>query len=101
MMKLSPDTALKLALQYADYGAALGALHPHIIKKMFEETYTKVAKEKWEDAYAHGLDIPSEQDIMSYDEVEKEENEMFMDYCRGCFPRLSDKVCKPLEKGIN
>lgn len=86
MMKLPPDTAQELAWQYSQQGAALGAIYPHIIRKMFEQTHTAVPKEDWERAHAAGLNIPPEQDLMSYEETEEGENRAFMEYCRECCP---------------
>jgi hypothetical protein len=88
MKKLPPNTAQELAWQYSQQGAALGAIYPHIIRKMFEQTHTPVPKEDWERAHAVGLNIPPEQDVMSYEETEEGEEEAFMDYCRECCPDL-------------
>jgi hypothetical protein len=88
MDKIKPETAAELAWQYAEQGAALGAIYPHVVRKMFERTHAAVPKEKWERAHAAGLDIPPEQDRMSYEEVEEGEDEVFMAYCRECCPNL-------------
>jgi hypothetical protein len=39
-------------------------------------------------AVAAGLNLPSEQDAMSYEETEEGEHEVFMLYCQECFPNL-------------
>lgn len=88
MKKLTPRTAQELAWQYAQLGAALGAIYPDIIRRMFEQTQVAVPREGWERAHAAGLDIPPEQDVMSYQETEEGENKAFMDYCRECCPDL-------------
>lgn len=88
MEKLRPNTAQELAWQYSEQGAALGAMYPHIIRRMFEQTHAAVSKEDWERAHAAGLNIPPEQDLMSYEETEEGEDEVFMAYCRECCPDL-------------
>lgn len=88
MEKLPPKTAEELAWQYSEQGAALGAIYPQIIRKMFDQTHAAVPKEDWERAHSAGLNIPPEQDLMGYDETEEGENEVFMDYCRQCCPDL-------------
>ena len=57
MDKFSPETAEDLACQYAEQGAAVGAMYPDIMRSMFERTYAPVAEEKWAQAYAAVLDI--------------------------------------------
>jgi hypothetical protein len=86
--KIKPENAAELAWQYAQQGAALGAIYPHIVRKMFEQTHAAVPKKDWEQARAAGLDVPPEQDLMSYEEVEEGEDEVFMAYCRECCPNL-------------
>lgn len=86
MEKLDPNTAQELAWQYSEQGAALGAIYPQIVQKMFELTHAAVSKEEWEFAHTAGLNIPSKQDIMSYEETEEAENDIFMEYCQECCP---------------
>lgn len=88
MEKIKPETAGELAWQYADQGAALGAIYPDVLRKMFDRTHTAVTKEDWEQARAAGLDIPGAQNRMSYEEIEETEDEAFMAYCRECCPNL-------------
>ena len=88
MEKLPPETAEEIAWQYSDQGAALGAIHPHIIREMFDHTHKEVPKEKLELARSAGLNIPAEQDIITYEEIENGENEVFMEYCRDCCPQF-------------
>ncbi len=84
--KIKPETAAEVAWQYAEQGAALGAIYPQEMRKMFERSNSLVPKENWEQARAAGLDLPSEQDRISYEELEGEENEVFMAYCQECCP---------------
>lgn len=86
--KLKPRTAEELAWQYASDGAALGAICPDKVRTMFQRAHAVVPKERWEQARAAGLDIPPEQDVMSYAEVEEEEDSAFLSYCRECYPDL-------------
>ncbi len=88
LKKLRPDTTEDIAYQFSTKGAALGAIYPYIMRKMFELTHKTVPKENWERARAAGLNIPPEQDLMNYEEIEKGENELFMAYCRECCPDL-------------
>ncbi len=88
MEKFTPDNAEELSWQYSEQGAALGAIYPHIIRRMFDQTHAAWPKENWERARAAGLNVPPEQDLMSYEETVKGENEAFMDYCRQCCPDL-------------
>ncbi|MFX0199861.1 MAG: hypothetical protein ACFFCW_27375 [Candidatus Hodarchaeota archaeon] len=88
MEKITPETAEELAWQYALDGAALGAIYPDVLREMFQRTHAEVPKGIWERARASGLDIPPEQDLMSYEEFEEDEDEVFMAYCRECCPNL-------------
>ncbi len=88
METLPAETAEELAWQYSESGGALGAIHPQVVRQMFFQTHTPVSKEKWQQARAAGLDIPPEQDVMSFEETEKGENEAFMLYCRECCPEF-------------
>lgn len=88
MDKISPEGAADLAWQYANDGAALGSICPDILADMFERSHAVVPKEQWDFARAAGLDIPSEQVLMSYEEIEEGENEAFMAYCEQCCPDL-------------
>jgi len=88
MEKIKAETATEVAWQYAENGAALGAVYPEELRKMFERSHEAVPNENWERARAAGLDIPQEQDRLSYKEVEDGENEVFMTYCRECCPDL-------------
>jgi hypothetical protein len=88
MEKMDAQTAMELARQYSQQGAALGATYPHVVRKIFERTHATVPKEEWEQARAAGLNIPPEQEQMSYEETEEGEDEVFMAYCRECCPDL-------------
>lgn len=88
MKKIPPKTAAEMAWQFAEQGAILGAIHPDIARRMFEHMYRTHSKEDWNRARAAGLDIPAEEDVMSYDDVEEGENAGFMAYCQQCCPSL-------------
>jgi hypothetical protein len=88
MDKMQPATAVVQAWEYAVNGASLGAIYPQIVQEMFERTHVVNASKDWDWARAAGLDIPPEQDIMTYDEVEQGEDQAFMAYCGECCPSL-------------
>ena len=88
MDKLKSDTAEEVAWQFAGDGAALGAIYPDVARKMIEQTHRAIPKERWEQYHAAGLDIPEEQDILSYEEIEEGEEQLFMAYCQECCPEL-------------
>lgn len=94
MKKLPSNIAEEQAWLYSVQGSALGAIYPHIIKRMFDQTYAAVPKENWERLHYAGLNIPPEQDLMNYEETEEGENEAFMDYCRECCPDLYSILSK-------
>ena len=88
--KLAPETAVELAWQYSDVGAAIGAIHPNMLRRMFQASNARVPEDEWKTARAAGLDIPAEQEVMSYEEIEEAENGVFMAYCEKCCPELYD-----------
>jgi hypothetical protein len=86
--KLDPKTASELAYQYSIDGAAFGATDPDGVREMFDRTYAPVAEQEWEFARRSGLDIPLKQVMMSYEEMQEAEDEMFMLYCQERCPDL-------------
>jgi tetratricopeptide (TPR) repeat protein len=88
MKKIESQTAVELAWQYSQQGAALGATQPQILRKMFERTYTVVPTEEWQLARAAGLNIPPKQEVVSYGDIEEAEDAVFMAYCQECCPSL-------------
>jgi len=88
MSKLSSETVTAAAWLDTMDGAAIGAMHPDLVREMFARSNAPRSKENWDRARAAGIDLPPEQDLMTYDEVEEAENEMFMQYCRECCPDL-------------
>jgi hypothetical protein len=88
MEKQSTETAVEVAWQYAEEGAALGATYPDVFRSMFERTHALAPKEQWARARAAGLNLPVEQEVMSYDEIEQDENGVFIAYCEKCYPQL-------------
>ena len=88
MDKLKCDTAEEVAWQFAERGAALGAVYPDMARKMIEQTHKAVPEERWEQYHAAGLDVPKEQDVLGYGEIEDGEELLFMAYCKECCPGL-------------
>lgn len=86
--KIPTEVALTNSWEYASAGAALGITHPDVLRAMFERTYATVPEERWQQAYAAGLDIGPEQPRTSYREAEDTENKNFMDYCQKFRPDL-------------
>lgn len=84
--KLQSETVEELSYQFSIQGAALGAITPHIIKEMFNRTHEEVPKEDWKLAYDLGLNIPSEQEKINYEDTLKVENDLFVLYCKECCP---------------
>ena len=88
MEKLSPEIAEERVWRFSTDGVALGANYPHSVRRMLDQTHAAVPNEDWALMRTHGLDIPPEQDPLSYEDVEKEESKAFMDYCQECCPDL-------------
>jgi hypothetical protein len=88
MDKIRPEPVAGVARHFASQGVALGAIHPDLVRAMFERTYAVVSKEQWEGAYAAGLNIGPEQPRKSYDEAEEEEDKEFMTFCAEFRPEL-------------
>jgi hypothetical protein len=88
--KTPPKIALTNAWKYASAGAALGTIHPDVLRAMFERTHAAVSpKKQWQQFYAAGLDIgPEPPARQSYKAAMEEENKNFMEYCRQFHPDL-------------
>jgi hypothetical protein len=86
--KIPSKIALTNSWEYASAGAALGVIHPDVLRAMFERTHTPVPEKEWQQAYAAGLDIGPEQPRTNYKEAEDIENKNFMDYCQKFRPDL-------------
>lgn len=86
--KVTPDDALGQCREYATAGAALGALYPEEMRKVFERTHDPVTQERWELMRSASLAISPSQDLMSWEESQEEEDAQFMAYCEECCPSL-------------
>jgi hypothetical protein len=84
--KLDLESAEEIAWQYAVQGASIGSVQPNTGRALYERTHRPVPPDEWSRWHAAGLDIPKEQDIISYDEVDSSEHAVFIEYCRGCCP---------------
>lgn len=88
MSKLDSESAIAAAWLDALDGAAIGAVHPDLVREMFALSHAPRPKENWDRARDAGLDLPAEQDLMTYEELEEAEDESFMHYCKECCPDL-------------
>ena len=88
MSKLDSESAIAGAWLDALDGAAIGAIHPDLVREMFVLSHAPRSKENWDRARNAGLDLPEEQDLMTYEELEEAENVSFMHYCKECCPDL-------------
>ena len=88
MQKVNPESATQMCCNYAQEGSALGAIYPGHFKRLFEETYKKRDEDTWQLFRASGLDLPEQQDVMRYDEVEQVEAQTFLAYCEEFAPSL-------------
>jgi len=78
-VKILADEAEELAMQFARYGAALGAMRPDTAVQMFANTHAPAT---------HRASELTERDQVAFDLVAKSESEIFRAYCRQCFPDL-------------
>lgn len=88
LKKMEPDNATVMLWEYCLQGAALGLFHVDVARDMFDRSNQRRPQEEWDQARAAGLDIPAEQTVLTYDEVEHCEDEAFMSYCRECRPEV-------------
>lgn len=88
MQKVKPDSVMHMCRNYALGGSAFGAIYPDHFKQLWEEMHKKQDEESWQFAHAAGLDIPEQQDVMSYDEADQGEVESFLNYCQQYAPSL-------------
>jgi hypothetical protein len=87
--KIPPKIALTNSWEYASAGAALGSIHPDVLRAMFERMHAAASsKEQWQQFYAAGLDITPEPPSANYGEAEETENKNFMEYCQQFCPDL-------------
>ncbi len=86
--RIDPAVASKYAWQYAESGAATGAIQPQTLRRMFDKTHTPVPEATWGQALAAGVAVPPVEEASSYEEVELDEDALFMAYCQECCPDL-------------
>lgn len=84
--KTRPETAVNLARDSAELGAAVGSVYPHFFKEMFERTHAKKPESEWDNYREMGLAIPDRQEVTSYAEVERDEDGLFKAYGDEVFP---------------
>ncbi len=94
MEKIRSEAATDVAWQYAESGAALGAIYPNELRALLDRSHA-VPRERWERARAAGVDIPQQQDPFSYEQVRDDEANLFMAYCHDCCPNLYAVLTEP------
>ncbi len=88
MRKIKLPQAAANCWGYAVGGSAFGALHPDVFRRLWDASHRKQDEEQWQSARDAGLDIPEEQDTMTYEECEDGEVEAFLAYCQDYAPAL-------------
>jgi len=73
---------------YAVDGSAYGALCPNDFRRLWDASHRKRDEELWKRARNAGLDIPAQQDAVTYAECEAGEVESFLAYCQDYAPAL-------------
>jgi len=86
--KIPPEIVVENSWQHSRDGVAIGIIDLETFISMFNRSNRIISEEKWKHARAMGLDIPEKQDILSYNETEVIENNLFMEYCQQVRPDL-------------
>jgi hypothetical protein len=87
--RITASAAERINWHYASEGAALGVTYPHFFKAMFERTHAKVPEAKWERAWGLGVVTSPEQEVTTYEDVERDEDALFRTYCQECCPEIA------------
>jgi len=83
MNKLDSESVIAGAWMDALDGAAIGVVHPDLVRDMFALSHAPRTKESWDHAF-QGVRYDYTTSIMTYEELEKAEDESFMHYCKEC-----------------
>ena len=79
--KIFLKDAEELAVRFARFGALLGLTNPEKVRELFEGTHHP-AKDLADAARANRIDLSPPQEGMTYEILEKGEDNIFMSYCR-------------------
>ena len=75
--RVATETAAEMAWQFAEQGAALGAVQPIAVRRLFDATQRQSKTEVYDRYLATGLDVPAKQDVRRFEEVEEAEMSCF------------------------
>jgi hypothetical protein len=84
--KINKETVLDNCPKYLLEGMSLAIIHPDQFRRLFEETHKQPDKALLESARKGGMDVSGMEDVMTYEEAEKEESEAFMSFLKQCAP---------------
>ena len=101
MNKISPTKSLELTYPFAIDGTTIGFNYPKLVRQIDSRTNVPFPEAEYDLARSEGpnipilansigMDLPPEQDILTYEETEEAENGLFMAYCKQCCPELHD-----------
>lgn len=84
--KLPQVQCAVLAAEWAAYGGCLGLHKPDIIADLFETSHKP--DPEWDEAYKLGVVSKPSQPVRSIDDAEKEDFDIFKEYCEQFYPEL-------------
>lgn len=92
--KLDLATGTSLLWQFAEQGTILGAVHPELARALFDSTHAFREQAEWDRARTAGLSLPEQPEVVSWEDVEKGENAVFLAYCQQCAPSLFEVLSR-------
>ncbi len=94
MEKVKSEAAVQMFLEYAQRGAVIGLADEDASRSLFRQQHAPVEPEVWEKARSEGLELPKEYVPARYDEVQQQEDSLFMDHLRVAYPSLRETLEK-------
>lgn len=92
--KLPHDIAFHIPWELGMLGATLGLRRPETYRTWFENNF-RISPERREScirAHKAGLNIPTEPDVVTYEELEQDALDMFIPFVGEFFPELKDAL---------
>jgi hypothetical protein len=86
--KISWAAAYQFAMEWSLNGAGIGVLEPAAFRRLYDATHSTVDPNAWKSAHDAGLDIPPVQDVIPFDEQERNDVAYFREYCAEFYPKL-------------